>query len=280
MSRKKEESSDSDSNKYVAPDLSLLERFGSNLEEYIETNDFECIKIIIDEKNVIEHKSKSVNFISDHPKNQEKYRGRVKREKKGANYVYYYEHETLGLENYRVLKAENRSDGIYIYDIRGRKNLEVAKMETSLLGSKNTFIVDGKEQWMLKYDTNMIYKKLPRKFTIFGRPINYGKCAYHSNKSITESIKNEEWENITIFVNKPPQYNPVLRTFMLNFQGRTTNPSIKNFQLINLFDAKEVLMTFGKQTNDIFVLEFSYPFCILDAFFFSLCSMTDKAFMC
>ena len=46
--------------------------------------------------------------------------------------------------------------------------------------------------------------------------------------------------------NKPPKWNDQLAAYCLNFKGRVTQASVKNFQLVSEADPEAVLLQFGK----------------------------------
>lgn len=46
--------------------------------------------------------------------------------------------------------------------------------------------------------------------------------------------------------NKPPKWNEQLSAYCLNFKGRVTQASVKNFQLVSEADPEPVLLQFGK----------------------------------
>ncbi len=43
-------------------------------------------------------------------------------------------------------------------------------------------------------------------------------------------------ENMICMINKPPTWNIALEAYVLNFSGRVTMPSVKNFQMIDPAD--------------------------------------------
>ena len=59
---------------------------------------------------------------------------------------------------------------------------------------------------------------------------------------------------------------------MLNFSGRVTRPSVKNFQLHDIKDSDNILLQFGRTGTDTFNLDFQYPLTPLQAF--SICITT------
>ncbi|KAM0678238.1 hypothetical protein BDAP_001253 [Binucleata daphniae] len=279
MTHKSSYNGECNNNNFLGPDLASFERHIVNLDRYIEKNDTAGKKIAIDENNTKEHKSKEKSFVFDLPKEHEILKGRIKREKNGSNNVYYYEHETLGLEYYKVLMIEMKQSEMLIYDVRNNDVVEVAKIKKNMIGSVYKLLVQEKEKWVFKYECSLNYSRSPRKFTIIGHSLRYNLYQHKCKKALSKMIKNEEWEDLLIFVNKPPQYNSDSSTFMLNLQERETNPSVRNFQIIDFFDTNDAIMTFGKQTVDVFVVEFCYPVSIIDAFFFSLCSVDSKSWL-
>ena len=46
--------------------------------------------------------------------------------------------------------------------------------------------------------------------------------------------------------NKPPKWNEQLSAYCLNFRGRVTHASVKNFQLVSDADPEAVILQFGK----------------------------------
>jgi len=50
-----------------------------------------------------------------------------------------------------------------------------------------------------------------------------------------EGIRNNNYQ---IFVDNPPSWNPKTNTYVYDFKGRVTKPSIKNFQLIPELDGR------------------------------------------
>lgn len=82
--------------------------------------------------------------------------------------------------------------------------------------------------------------------------------------------------NIIRLINKPPTWNQNLRSFALNFNGRVTHPSVKNFQVIHPVDMEYIVMQFGKINRDVYTCDYSYPLCALQAFGIALTSLDNK----
>jgi len=72
---------------------------------------------------------------------------------------------------------------------------------------------------------------------------------------------------LSILENKAPRYNEATKTYILDFGGRVTMASVKNFQLVEKSnDANEVLLQFGRCSEDRFTMDFRYPMSPLQAF--------------
>lgn len=74
------------------------------------------------------------------------------------------------------------------------------------------------------------------------------------------------------FVDNPPQWNPKTNTYVYDFKGRVTEPSIKNFQLIPEIDGRrgdtlqDFVLQFGKRDKDEFILDIQFPISIFQGF--------------
>ena len=53
-------------------------------------------------------------------------------------------------------------------------------------------------------------------------------------------------QDMVVMRNKPPKWNEQLSAYCLNFKGRVTQASVKNFQLVSEADPELVLLQFGK----------------------------------
>jgi tubby-related protein 1 len=117
----------------------------------------------------------------------------------------------------------------------------------------------------------------PRKMLVAVPHLDYHKCPI-ANK-VREDDESTSLSNILrkgVFTNRAMCFQnkePVLEngTYRLNFQGRVTKPSVKNFQLVPLDQPDNVVCQFGKVGDDRFNLDFKAPICPLQAFSFALC---------
>lgn len=82
-------------------------------------------------------------------------------------------------------------------------------------------------------------------------------------------------ENISFLTmnNKAPFWNEASQVFQLDFGGRVTQESAKNFQIE--YDDQQV-MQFGRIENGAYTLDFCSPFSAVQAFAVALASITQR----
>lgn len=89
----------------------------------------------------------------------------------------------------------------------------------------------------------------------------------------------------TILKNKAPRWHEHLQCWCLNFHGRVTVASVKNFQLVATVDQSQpggkgdeetVLLQFGKVGDDIFTMDYRQPLSAFQAFAICLTSFGTK----
>uniref|UniRef100_A0A2P2KW73 Tubby-like F-box protein 3 n=3 Tax=Rhizophora mucronata TaxID=61149 RepID=A0A2P2KW73_RHIMU len=83
--------------------------------------------------------------------------------------------------------------------------------------------------------------------------------------------------------NKAPRWHEQLQCWCLNFNGRVTVASVKNFQLIASpengmarEDHDDIILQFGKVGKDVFTMDFRYPISAFQAFAICLSSFDTK----
>lgn len=89
----------------------------------------------------------------------------------------------------------------------------------------------------------------------------------------------------TILKNKAPRWHEHLQCWCLNFHGRVTVASVKNFQLVATVDQSQpggkgdeetVLLQFGKVGDDTFTIDYRQPLSAFQAFAICLTSFGTK----
>ncbi|GKV48247.1 hypothetical protein SLEP1_g55073 [Rubroshorea leprosula] len=100
-------------------------------------------------------------------------------------------------------------------------------------------------------------------------------------------------ERPLILRNKPPRWHEQLQCWCLNFKGRVTVASVKNFQLIAANqsppaasgptpsqpaqpDHDKIILQFGKVGKDMFTMDYRYPLSAFQAFAICLSSFDTK----
>mmetsp|Transcript_7110 Transcript_7110/g.10191 ORF Transcript_7110/g.10191 Transcript_7110/m.10191 type:complete len:1257 (-) Transcript_7110:105-3875(-) len=77
--------------------------------------------------------------------------------------------------------------------------------------------------------------------------------------------------------NRPPWWNIDLGAFVLNFGGRVSVASVKNFQLCDRDDHENIILQFGRiQGRHAFTMDFSYPLTAVQAFAIAISSLQSK----
>jgi hypothetical protein len=87
--------------------------------------------------------------------------------------------------------------------------------------------------------------------------------------------------NVAIMSTKAPEYSKAVKGYTLDFGGRVKEKSVKNFQLVtwdhrNDSTGTDIILQFGKVENDLYALDFAYPFSIHTAFSVALASLDTK----
>lgn len=89
----------------------------------------------------------------------------------------------------------------------------------------------------------------------------------------------------TVLKNKAPRWHDHLECWCLNFHGRVTVASVKNFQMVATIDQSKpdgkgdeetVVLQFGKVGDDIFTMDYRQPLSAFQAFAICLTSFGTK----
>ncbi|KAL4199195.1 hypothetical protein AMTRI_Chr03g49970 [Amborella trichopoda] len=107
-----------------------------------------------------------------------------------------------------------------------------------------------------------------------------------SSTSLSElPISFHSKEEPLVLKNKAPRWHEQLQCWCLNFRGRVTVASVKNFQLvaavepshpISMAEQDKVILQFGKIGRDIFTMDYRYPLSAFQAFAICLSSFDTK----
>ncbi|XP_014518830.1 tubby-like F-box protein 8 [Vigna radiata var. radiata] len=141
---------------------------------------------------------------------------------------------------------------------------------------------------------------LPRSLEDSFRSISFSKSLDRSIEfsssrfsDIGESIMEDDDGKLRPLVlkNKPPRWHEQLQCWCLNFRGRVTVASVKNFQLIAATqpaagaptpsqpappEHDKIILQFGKVGKDMFTMDYRYPLSAFQAFAICLSSFDTK----
>nr|XP_043626818.1 tubby-like F-box protein 7 [Erigeron canadensis] len=104
-------------------------------------------------------------------------------------------------------------------------------------------------------------------------------------KSKSDAAGTGSDSGLTLLRNKAPRWHEHLQCWCLNFHGRVTVASVKNFQLVATMDPSQpggkgdgetVLLQFGKVGDDMFTMDYRQPLSAFHAFAICLTSFGTK----
>lgn len=233
-------------------------------------------------------------------------RCRITRDKKGVDrglYPTYYLHLERD-DNRKVFllaarKRKKSATSNYLISVdptdlsRGGESF-VGKLRSNLLGTAFTVYDSGEkagrnsekrsarsEVAAVVYETNVLGFKGPRKMTVILPAMTKDhkridlKPSYE-HEGLLDRWKSRNMENLLELRNKTPVWNEDTQSYVLNFHGRVTQASVKNFQIVHENDADYIVMQFGRVTEECFSMDYCYPLCALQAFAIALSSFDSK----
>ncbi|XP_007662717.2 tubby-related protein 3 isoform X2 [Ornithorhynchus anatinus] len=173
----------------------------------------------------------------------------------------------------------------------------VGKLRSNLMGTRFTVYDHGvspaKAQGLVEkahirqelaaicYETNVLGFKGPRKMAVIapGMNLSHERIPFrprHEHESLLSKWQTRNVENLIELHNKAPVWNDDTQSYVLNFHGRVTQASVKNFQIVHENDPDYIVMQFGRVAKDVFTLDYNYPMCALQAFAIGLSSFDSK----
>jgi len=141
-------------------------------------------------------------------------------------------------------------------------------------GPENIHIRDKLAQ--VSITTNMLDSEGPRKITCVVPKVDENdppKAAKSEVKKLPKPSDSNDIENDHQFVNCSPEWDNSVHAYILDFGGRVTQPSVKNFILRHKDNEEKRVLTFGKVGDDKFTMDFTYPLTPLQAFGICLSSI-------
>ncbi|KAM5138447.1 LOW QUALITY PROTEIN: tubby protein homolog [Mantella aurantiaca] len=234
---------------------------------------------------------------------------RITRDKKGMDrgmYPTYYLHleredgKKVFLLAGRKRKKSKTSNYLISIDptdlSRGGESF-IGKLRSNLMGTKFTVYDNGvnpvktsssleasnlrQELAAICYETNVLGFKGPRKMSVIipGMNMDHERVSIrprNEHETLLSRWQNKSTESVIELHNKTPVWNDDTQSYVLNFHGRVTQASVKNFQIIHDNDPDYIVMQFGRVAEDVFTMDYNYPMCALQAFAIALSSFDSK----
>ncbi|XP_046844305.1 tubby protein-like [Xenia sp. Carnegie-2017] len=236
---------------------------------------------------------------------------RISRDKKGMDrnmYPTYFLHleRTDGKKVFLLAGRKRKKSATSNYlistdptDLSRKGESYIGKLRSNLVGTRFTIYNDGvnpknggvmadgsnirEELGAVLYDTNVLGFKGPRKMTVLIPSMDSSDKRIPVQPKVESDTLLERYrqrggrlDNILELHNKTPVWNDDTQSYVLNFHGRVTQASVKNFQIIHENEPEYIVMQFGRVAEDIFTMDYNYPMSAVQAFAVTLSSFDGK----
>ncbi|XP_032749528.1 tubby-related protein 2 isoform X3 [Rattus rattus] len=182
-------------------------------------------------------------------------------------------------------------------DMSRNGNNFVGKVRSNVLGTKFTIFDNGvnpernywipdsarirEELGVVCYETNVLGFRGPRKMTVIlpgmdSRKQRMKVQPQNDQDSILSRVQKGARHGLLLLQNKAPSWSDESGAYVLNFHGRVTRASVKNFQIVHPDEPDHLVLQFGRVAPNIFTMDFRYPLCPLQAFAICLSSFDGK----
>lgn len=115
---------------------------------------------------------------------------------------------------------------------------------------------------VVMYAANVLGSRGPRKMQVAlpGLEENNQIISFKdgSNPDMITRMKERNFKDLGYLINKPPRWNDTVGAYVLNFNGRVTMASVKNFQLVDPDEQNEVVL----QVNDTLTRRYLCAICL------------------
>lgn len=235
---------------------------------------------------------------------------RVIREKRGVErsvypaYYLFLEREEggkkiflLGARKRKKSKSSNYLISVDATDLSRKGENFIGKLRANFVGTSFTVFDNGlnptvreampdgsnvrEELTGVMYETNVLGFKGPRKMTVVipAMTHDHKRIAVkprNDSETLIERWKNGNMTDLLELHNKQPVWSDETQAYVLNFHGRVTQASVKNFQLVHCADEDYIVLQFGRIAENTFTLDYNFPMCALQAFAIALSSFDSK----
>lgn len=193
-------------------------------------------------------------------------------------------------------KTSNYLISLDATDLKRDGEAYLAKLRGNFVGTGFTIYDDGRnpskadgpadkpvrrELGLVSFEKNVFGLKGPRKMTVVLPAISDTGLAVdfqptREEDTLAERLKAARVDDMLVLHNKQPVWNAETQSHVLNFGGRVTQASVKNFQIVHESDPNYIIMQFGRIDDDEFTMDFRYPMSAVQAFAIALSSFDGK----
>ncbi|XP_059132674.1 tubby-related protein 2-like isoform X2 [Peromyscus eremicus] len=206
-------------------------------------------------------------------------------------------HFLLAGRKRKICKTSNYLISLDPKDMSRNGNNFVGKVRSNMLGTKFTIFDNGmnpeRNYWIpdstrireklgvVCYESNVLGFRGPRKMTVILPGIDRRKQRMrvqpqNDQDSIPSRLQKGARQGPLLLHNKAPSWSDESGGYVLNFHGRVTRASVKNFQIVHPDLPDYLVLQFGRVAPNIFTMDFQYPLCPLQAFAICLSSFDGK----
>ncbi|KAL4831665.1 hypothetical protein H8958_014626 [Nasalis larvatus] len=212
--------------------------------------------------------------------------------------------DSLKMQSHFLLAGRNRRSKTCNYlisldptDLSRDGDNFMGKVRSNIFGTKFTIFDNGvnpaqehlikntaRIRWELGavcYEPNILGYLGPRKMTVIlpgtnSRNQRIDVQPRNEWESLLSRYQRGEKQGLLLLHNKTPLWNEENGVYKLNFHGRVTQTSVKNFQIMDPKHPEHLVLQFGRVGPDTFTMDFCFPFSPLQAFGICLSSFNWK----
>lgn len=197
-------------------------------------------------------------------------------------------------------RPNNKTSNYLISKVEGELNREsdsyMGKLRSNFMGTEfqvfdngaNPSAAEGgrdvrRELGAVMYAPNVLGSRGPRKMQVAipavdenNQIVTWRQTHNSPDGEILQRMKDRNFRDLIYLINKPPRWNEQVGAYVLNFSGRVTMASVKNFQLVDPDEQNAVLLQFGRVGKDEFTMDMQWPLSPLQAFAITLSSFDSK----
>uniref|UniRef100_A0AAR2K3Q0 Tubby C-terminal domain-containing protein n=1 Tax=Pygocentrus nattereri TaxID=42514 RepID=A0AAR2K3Q0_PYGNA len=160
---------------------------------------------------------------------------------------------------------------------KGQKEQQKAKKISKVTTSEFQDSSDTEPELIISGDELMNHNQSSKKGWKSKRSLRSSGCELDDIKSRKVCEKEDRGLGnqgfVYIMANKQPLWNEATQVYQLDFGGRVTQESAKNFQIE--LEGKQV-MQFGRTDGNAYILDFQHPFSAVQAFAVALANVTQR----